>query len=322
MRRIVIVALWTLMMTSAMAADPMPQQRIRIAAANSFLLRALPTSLPLRVLLTDTDRTLTGNTLSPDRNLPGLIDATKDSNDPLIRMVMAARCRATLDESLCDPVDMAKRWIAVDSQNQVAWMRLADTQGLADGNAEAIATFRRASEATRWDDRSVEVSRILLAVVPADTPQPLRVDVLETLRAAPMARASATELLQTVTAGCRRPELRDACLRILDAMARDAVNVWTLATATGLTRFVRGPEDVLKERQRPTDLAHATEAMVPTLRDDIIETATPEQMRTKTALLTDLMARGELAMLDDVRRRRGLSDTIVRQAPTSSMRGP
>lgn len=285
-----------------------PAQRVRIEAADALRQKILPSSLRLRVLLTDPYE-------EAAKSSPGtpvdLADLARGSTDPLVLMVLGNRCRLRFDAAARDAGALAKRWVEADTQNQAAWIRLADLQGLASGNPEAIATYRRAAQASRWNDQSVEATRVLFAAIPRDIPLEQRVDVLELVMWGPAARASPIELIQTVTAGCRRAELRDACLRILETMVRDTDNLLTLAMATAYSRIVGVPTDVLQERQRRTDFARGSMDEVPHVTDGPIETVTPEQMHQQIAALENVMTRGDLAMLADVRRRSAVPDAAI-----------
>lgn len=290
-----------------------PAQRVRIEAVDAWRLKVLPASLRLRVLLTQPDReepTGAFRMPGPDRSLPQLVDLARGSTDPLVLMVLGQRCGIPVDASPCDAGALARRWVEAETQNQAAWIRLAMTQGLVEERPEALETFRRAAQASTWNDHLRDVSRTLLSALPPDTPLELRVDALEFAQA-PMAGSSPIELLQGVSRGCKVPSLRDACLRILDTMARDTDNLVTQGILVMLSRRAGVPDAGIEDRQRRLDLALAGVALLPGSMTGPLETRTPEDMRQEADRIEDMFRNGDLVALAHVRERSGIPEATL-----------
>lgn len=182
-----------------------------------------------------------------------LLEAARGSTDALVFAMLLDRCeRVRIDApARCDRIDLARRWVAADTQNQVAWIALATA--LADeGDLQgARAAWTSAALASTFRDDSFEAARTIVRALPRElTP----IQRYLALRVSTIVSMGPSGLAPLATAGrvyrsCKDPALRSECLRIARTMLRDANNLATLNMAGRLV-----------DRLDPADLGHRDRA--------------------------------------------------------------
>ncbi len=249
--------------------------------------------------------------------LEQLVERARGSTDPLVLSTLSERCDAPVSTGKssaaasgettfigCDGVELARRWVAVDTENQLAWLTLAtllDRRGALD---EARSTFMRAARASSYRTLYGEAARTILRIVPRDlSPSEQLAFAYGIVR---MQSAQPFPTFQPLFRTCKLPDMRDACVHIADTMFRDSATVIELFTATELS----GRLDVERETVR-----YRTErfyAMRWLMRQGIA----PDEPSIDDAAAIDRFvddvekraSRGELAWFREQFRRRGVSE--------------
>ncbi len=189
--------------------------------------------------------------------LEQLVERARGSTDPLVLSILSERCDAPMSTSKksettpgetaftnCDGVELARRWVAVDTENQLAWLTLAtllDRRGALD---EARSTFMRAARASSYRTLYGEAARTILRIVPRDLNPSERLAFAYGIVRIQSAQPFPT--FQPLFRTCRLPDMRDACMHIADTMFRDSETLIELFTATELS----GRLDVERETIR------------------------------------------------------------------------
>ena len=189
--------------------------------------------------------------------LEQFVERARGSTDPLVLSILSERCDAPLSASRksettpgataftdCDGIDLARRWVAVDTENQLAWLTLTtllDRRGALD---QARSTFTRAALASSYRTLYGEAARTILRIVPRDLNPSERLAFAYGIVRIQSAQPFPT--FQPLLRTCRLPDMRDACARIADTMFRDSETMIELFTATELS----GRLDVERETVR------------------------------------------------------------------------
>lgn len=104
-----------------------------------------------------------------------LLEQARGSTDPLVLAILFDRCgRPRINaSSRCSPVDLARRWVAADMQNQIAWIALATVLTDAGDLEGARAAWTSAALASTFRDDFLEAARSIVRALPSDlTPIP------------------------------------------------------------------------------------------------------------------------------------------------------
>lgn len=158
-----------------------------------------------------------------------LVEQARGSTDPVVLDLLALRCG---QEPRCDVLDPLRRWTEADRQNQLAWVRLA---GALKSRGDAVAAreaFLTASRASMWHEHFDDVARLVVAAMPRDMPDDMRLITVLLSRSAAGTAVSSTAL-QTLGAYCKETDavIRDACARIVATMVRDTGTTMPLTIA-------------------------------------------------------------------------------------------
>jgi hypothetical protein len=161
--------------------------------------------------------------------LADLVEQARGATDPLLLDLLIHRC-ATLQpaENGCDRVDLARRWTAVDTQNQLAWLTLASLLDHRGDHEAARATIVRAAQASSWHEHHDDVARLLAADLPKTlSPQDRVLGQWDALQRA--TEASPIDAIMVVNLFCRNPnDLHEACTKIIATMMRDGTSMLAL----------------------------------------------------------------------------------------------
>ena len=179
--------------------------------------------------------------------LVALAEEAKQSQDPVVLMMMATGCDAP--EIGCNALVFAGHWTEVDQNNGAAWLelwiidtRLGDTSGAELALAQAVA-------ASDWRDYTLDLTRAFVGVAPADADVLVR--LVAHLQSAPRVVGIVNSLYRNSLALCRLSSKRDACMRVTDLIARQPVSLLQATVAASLAKNFGGtPALVTTRRER------------------------------------------------------------------------
>ncbi len=229
-----------------------PFDRFAAAGARSSDLR-LRILFSTRTVPFGDDGSYTEQVVIPLRRL---VDDARGSTDPLVLSLLLQRCRHGNEDAVatCDRIDVARRWVAADTQNQMAWLALAAESKAAGDVVGARAAFVRGAGASRWHEPDVDLGRVLIDTIPRDaTP-----DDRSTALAATLGAVAATTMpFQEIAGFCREgdhdADLLDGCRRIVTTMARDTDSLIGLQVAVRLAARAGVDRVVVEGFQRTAD---------------------------------------------------------------------
>ena len=248
--------------------------------------------------------------------LEQFVERARGSTDPLVLSILSERCDAPMSTNKksetapattstdCDGVELARRWVAVDTENQLAWLTLAtllDRRGALD---EARSTFMRAARASSYRTLYGEAARTILRIVPRDLNPSERLSfaygIVRVQSAVPF------PTFQPLIRTCKLTEMRDACMRIADIMFRDCESLIELFTATELSGRLGVERETARYRiERFYALRWLMRQGIAPDEPSIDDAATIDRF------VGDLEKRaslGELAWFRDLLRQRGVSE--------------
>lgn len=235
-------------------------------------------------------------TPGPDPRVPlsRLVDEARGSTDPLVLKLLLDRCDVQRDAATtdCDRVDLARRWTAVDAENQIAWITLSEAQRNAGDREAARATFIRAGQASAWREHDVPLGRLVLDAVPRDLSPNDRGGILLTVLGV---TAASIVPFRTLVTTCRdtgsSPDVLDACRRIATTMARDADTVISMVVATRVAARAGIDPTVVEGFESKTDALSWAESQVSDEPTTVVDD--PRHQQAVDALLTDRIRLGE-----------------------------
>ncbi len=178
--------------------------------------------------------------------LEQFVERARGSTDPFVLSTLSHRCdRAQWEAAAstpgaadavpkgCDAVEFARRWVAVDAENQLAWLTLAtrlDRRGDIGGARSAI---KRAARASSYRTLYGEAARTIVRILPRDLK-----DVEPLAFAGGILAIAATQpypTSQPLFRACKLPDMHSDCARIADVMFRDSEILVDLFVATALS---------------------------------------------------------------------------------------
>jgi hypothetical protein len=183
-----------------------------------------------------------------------LYEQALGSTDPLVLDLLLQRCQAqTRAQNRCDRIALARRWTEADTQNQVAWLALANVLKYSGDLDGSRAAFLRASRAPQWHEHYNDIARLLARDVPAD------LSLLE--KAASLVEALSRagwgipfDAIQSLSAYCKEAnDLRDACRRIVHTMVRDTDILFTLGMAAPFAARAQMDSSVVAAYRQKSD---------------------------------------------------------------------
>lgn len=180
-----------------------------------------------------------------------LVDQARGSTDPLVLDLLLRRC--SNDDAACDRLDLATRWAAADTQNQVAWLMLASIRQERKDPDGARATFLRAARASTWHDHYDDAIRRSAKALPADLSPPIRVAAFDMIfvRAGLVLPFVASHTLGDY---CKeRGAAREACATIVATMVRDADTLVDLIFAAPFAARAHVDPSVVAQYQQTSD---------------------------------------------------------------------
>jgi len=286
--------------------DPVAQASARHAAIEEAGRRS--GDLQLRILfaqrISDADPAGAGKDAIP---LATLIDNAKGSSDPLVLQLLLDRCRDQPKTPACDPVDLARRWVAADAQNVVGWIELAAVLDRSGDEQGADDAWTRAGRASTFRDPGNAVARKLWAQF-ADGDD-LQERYLDLVYVTGVTAAVMQPWLMDAKIGCRREARRSACASVADVAFRDADSIAGLQFARLLTAQSGGPEWLRRSRQQSEEALQW--ARLHALRDgdfDEIASLDDETLASVDRTMQKLVEKGDLAVARDELRERRVSD--------------
>lgn len=189
----------------------------------------------------------------PDTAIEALVEQARGSTDPVVLWLLTARCSAfdSGGRHPCDAIDMARRWTVADTQNQLAWLTFAQALDVAGAQAEARTAIVRGAQASTWREDQVTLARTIAGAVPTDEMTPRQ--RVETLRAVQVIGFGTATPLRILSKSCRESGLRDACLRYLETIARDADNLASVRIGAIYSGRIGAPDDVVRVRIEHAD---------------------------------------------------------------------
>jgi hypothetical protein len=182
--------------------------------------------------------------------LGALVDSARGSTDPLVLELLLGRCRSQskADASICDPVDIARRWAAVDAQNAVPWIELASVLAKAGDEKAADEAWTKAARAATLRDSYYPIVRLLLSSFPADADP--RVRYLDLTYAIGWAAAVPDMWMWDVKTGCKSDARRAACSSIADMAFRDGDAIHAVQAGRLLTTQTKQEQWLRASRQQ------------------------------------------------------------------------
>ncbi len=239
-----------------------------------------------------------------------LVEQARGTSDLLVLNLMVRRCG---DQSAhCDAADFARRWTAVDTQNQVAWLTLAaalKAKGDLDG---ARTTFIRAAQASTWHDQFRELARVVVAASPKAASPRMRNAVLVNALSQASAPGIPFGALGTLGANCKDDgDVRIACARIVATMFRDTDTMMGLTLAASYAARADVDPSVVASYRQESDAARWALQHIVAIESGSVDpdTANDETLSKENARLQTMIDLGE---------RRVLDDTLLKQHITKS----
>ncbi len=250
--------------------------------------------------------------------LEQLVERARGSTDPLVLSTLAERCDApqsTAKRSApansettgvgCDGVELARRWVAVDTENQLAWLTLATLLDRRGALSEARATFTRAALASSYRTLYGEGARTILRIVPRDL-KPIE-RLAFTYGIVRMQSVETLLTFQPLFRTCKLPEMRDACMHIADTMFRDSETLLELVMATTLSARLDVERETVRHRmERSYAIRWLLTQGVFSDEPSIDDVAAIDRFVSEVGKRASL---GELVWLREVLRQRGVSES-------------
>lgn len=231
-----------------------------------------------------------------------LRERTRGSTDPALLMMLAQQCT----DPHCDRESLVRRWVAVDLQNQAAWIALAEAQRAKGRVDEANATTARAADAPSWRNYRHDIEGAARDALPRDLTVEQRADAYE--RIASSLAISQIVLVQSLHRNCTGSETRAACRRIYEVAFRDADDLATLAIVQRASADLGIESTIALGRERD---AYITRQGLSLAAADLREPWGPwdaDDARIVVAMFDELHALGERAAARVLLRRAGVSD--------------
>ena len=163
-----------------------------------------------------------------------LAEQTRDSTDPMVLALMVVACDndRVKPRPTCDPVDMARRWTAVDPQNQVAWLTWSASLHSHGDLVGSKAAFRRAARASSWHEYADDGARVVSRALPPSLGMHGRVADLRAALASSAADLMPDAALDALSFHCKDTAAEADCAHIVDAIDRAAGSM--LSARTGI----------------------------------------------------------------------------------------
>ncbi len=241
-----------------------------------------------------------GKVLHQHMPIRDLLEAARGSTDPLVLQLLLARCRtATRRDAACNDLDLARRWIQAETQNQAAWIAYATVLEASGDLPRAEEAWQSAARSSTYRDGFSAVVRTIVQAMPADEDPKRRYQDL--VAAFGIAAAIPGPDLQDAYRGCKVATRRESCARIADVMFRDADNLLVLMIAKWIGSYTGQPDDLVRAREeRVRAMQWAVMEMGKDRNDpDAIETGGPQAAVAANAAIEALARRGELASAQD-----------------------
>lgn len=195
---------------------------------------------------------LSGKTFTP---IDELADLTKGSTDPMVLALLIEPCNndRLRPKPTCDALDLATRLTVADTQNQVAWLSLSSTLRWRGDLSGSRAAFERAANASMWHEYFDDGSRVIAAAVPVGLSPRVRAATLQIALTTPMAQLLPHSALATLSFHCKDPTLFDACVRIINTIARDSGSLLSSQIAIAVGKRTGIDASVIEMRTRSLD---------------------------------------------------------------------
>ena len=185
-----------------------------------------------------------------------LIDLARGSTDPLVLDLLSAYCRIAGAGQVpglpCDRVEVARRGTEADTQNQLAWLTLAEAERDAGRPDEAHAAFERAAGASSWHDQYNDAARVVISALPDDLSSQER-SLLLTRAIVDASDILPLPQLHALGEFCKEFTLHVPCGRIVETMVRDSQLLLTLNIAVPFASRARLPPETVMQYQRQVD---------------------------------------------------------------------
>jgi hypothetical protein len=183
-----------------------------------------------------------------------LLEATRGNTDPLVLELLLRRC-GVAPVGACDRVAVARRWVEADTQNQRAWLALADEQRrLGDADA-ARESFVRGARASAWHEQMFDLERIIEHDTRDIADPKVRGAVLQFGQMRTMALIPGWDLSlnRTCFVDGAIPEVRSACLSYAATIDRDGESGMTIAMSPMIAARVGADDSTIAAYQRRAD---------------------------------------------------------------------
>ena len=249
--------------------------------------------------------------------LEQFVERARGSTDPFVLSTLSERCDHAKQEAAssrraagdavpegCDAVEFARRWVAADTQNQLAWLTLAKRLDRRGDVAGARAALERAARASSYRTFVGETTRTIFRIRPRGLNNfeqlAFMYATLGIEAATPI--PSFPELFRL----CKPPDMHDDCVRIADVMFRDSETLSDLFTATDLSAKLSVERETLRYRiQRSSAMRWIWWQGIASDDPAIDDSAAIERFMRETERRASL---GELAWLREALRQRGVSE--------------
>jgi hypothetical protein len=232
--------------------------------------------------------------------LSALVESARGSTDPLVLELLLGRCSdlAHPDPSACDPVDLARRWTAVDAQNAVAWIELATVLEKAGDKDAADEAWDKAGRASTLRDFYYPLVRLVLAAYPVD-PDP-RVRYLDLTYSIGLVAAVPDRWMWDARTACKSQTLRTVCSRIADMAFRDGDAIHTVQAGRLLTAPTQQERGLRASRQQTEDaLKWAMSHLEADTGNHTLDATDLQAVVRVNQMLEDVVTRGDVTVARD-----------------------